>query len=781
MTCAREQTHGAVEIVVVNDGTDTETGRAALQSVAKLAHRYIEQPNRGLGAARNAGFRAATAAYVVPLDCDDLLDRRYVSECLAAMAAHPEAAFVYTDCRVFGRTNYIERFGDYNLYALLDRNTLPYAALIRKEVWEAAGGYDERMRLGHEDWEFWLRLGANGRYGYRLGKVMFRYRKHGPSLFDVARKHEREVRAYIRENHPELYTYEARARIKAAWEPAACVVGPAERPALLDCETINEAGPGEIPRQSRAQAFAISQGAAARPDAAELAALAVWGGNSCVQLPDGSLAVSRQTLARCRSLAELSPDRSRDHSPPGRRDAPYLPAALTTIHRHLFNAGLLSARAWVRHPARSALRLVPLRIKEEINRRAGRAIFDLSFYLQFQPASVMVGSHLIAPLCYQPRLESRRRRVALATPHLGPGGAETVLLEIAGALDREQFEIFLIATQSSDSRWLGRWTESVDHVYDLAALVPPERAAGALYSIARNWRFETLLVQNSLPAYSVIPELKAAVPEIGVIDLVHNVEEEWDLVSATGAVAGSIDIRIGISEAAVARIRLAGTPEEKIRLIRNGIDVARFAGGAARPGSAQGRILFAGSLEARKRPLLLVDIALALKHRRGRTDFRVIVAGDGPQEGRLRDRVERAGVTELFDFRGYVPDIAPLLAEADLLVLTSTAEGIPLVILETFAAGKPVVASDAGAVGEAVDAASGFLIANGAGEAEAFAAAIDRLLGDSDLRERMGREAKRKVETEYSREKFRQAYRDLFDETGVHARAGAQLAMRRAE
>ena len=761
VTSATRQTHQAVEIIVVNDGTDTETGRVAIRSVLRLVHQYIEQPNLGVSSARNAGFQAAKGSFVVPLDCDDLLNPRYVADCLATIAAHPEAAFVYTDCRVFGKRNYVEEYGDYNLYALLNRNTLPYMALIRRECWRTAGGYDERMRLGNEDWEFWLRLGAQASYGHHLGKVLFRYRKHGPSLSDVARQHEPEAREYIQENHPELYVYDAHACIKAVWEPAACVVGIAAPPLILDCETREAAAPSQIPRNSRAPAFAISRGVAL-PYAAEFAALAVWGGSRCVQLPDGSLAVSRQALTRCRNLAELAPDSS-PRNGRGFLDAPrHLPAALSTVHRHLANAGLFSARSWLKHPVRSALRLIPLRIKAEINRRTGRTLFDLSFYLQFQPSSVMLGKKLVAPLCYQPRLDSRRRRVALITPHLGPGGAETVLLDISKALDRSQFEIFLIATQSSDSRWLERWRESVDHVYDLAALVPQERVSGALYSVATNWRFETLLIQNSLSAYSVLPELKAKVPGIRVMDLIHSTDDEWDVVDSTSEVAGLIDTRIVISEAARKRIRLGGTPEGNIQLIRNGVNLARFTLEAPRPVSAHGRILFAGRLDAVKRPLLLVEIARALKKVRGQADFRVIVAGDGPLGALLQNRVERAGVTELFDFLGDVPDIAPLLADADLLLLTSRAEGIPLVVLEAFAGGKPVIASDVGAVGEVVDTETGFLIETCGGEVEAFAKAINKLLNSQELRERMGRQGRRKVEAEYSQEHFRQAYRDLF-------------------
>jgi glycosyltransferase involved in cell wall biosynthesis len=759
---ARRQTHRAVEVILVNDGTDTDTGRAAIESALSLVDQYIEQPNQGVSSARNRGFRAAKGRFFVPLDSDDLLNDGYVADCLAAIAARPEAAFVYTDCRVFGKRNYVERHGEYNLYTLLDRNTLPYVALIREERWRAAGGYDERMRWGNENWEFWLRLGAKGSYGQHLGKVLFRYLTCGPPLSDVALHHDQEAQRYIRENHPELYGYEARASIKRAWEPAVCVVGPSRKATILDCQTMEPAAPAQILLKSPAQAFAITP-ADADPSAAEFAALAVWAGGGCIRLADGTLAASRQALARCGNLGHLVPDHSISKSalvPVSRRS----PGGwLMRIFRHLLNAGVLSARSWLEHPMRSALRLVPLRVKEKINRGIG-PVFDLSFYLQFQPASVILGQRLEAPLRYYPQLGCGRRRVALVTPHLGPGGAETVLLEVADALDRARFEMFLISTQSLDGRWIGRWNQAVDHVYDLAALAPPGRVPGVLFAIIRNWQFETVLIQNSLAAYSILREVRAELPQIRIMDLVHSVDPEWDVISSTREIANDIDVRIAISEAVRTRFLQEGVPERKIRLIRNGIDLSRFTPDAPSCVARLGRILFVGRLDEVKRPLLLVGIARALKELRGKADFRIIVAGDGPTGPLLRTRIDQERVSDVFDLLGHVPDIAPLIKSADLLLLTSRAEGIPLAILEAFAAGKPVVVSSVGAVRELVDHETGVLIEKSTGETELFAHAISRLLDSPGLREAMGREARRKVETQYGRERFRQSYRDLFDE-----------------
>src|SRR5882672_7045535 len=180
------QTYKTIETIVVDDVNETAAGKEVLRSVLQKVDDYIKQPNRGLAAARNAGVRAASGSYVVPLDSDDVLQPSFVAECLAPILTHSDAGFVYNDYRVFGTKNYTERLEDYNLYHLLDRNTVVYASLIRKQDWMLAGGYDESMKFGYEDWEFWLRLGARGRYGSYVPRALFKYRKHGASLFDVA-------------------------------------------------------------------------------------------------------------------------------------------------------------------------------------------------------------------------------------------------------------------------------------------------------------------------------------------------------------------------------------------------------------------------------------------------------------------------------------------------------------------------------------------------------------------------------------------------------------------
>lgn len=405
------------------------------------------------------------------------------------------------------------------------------------------------------------------------------------------------------------------------------------------------------------------------------------------------------------------------------------------------------------------LHLVPLRVKERINHTAGRAVFDLSYYLQFQP-STLVHTGVKVALQQQRTEPGTRRRVALVTPHLGPGGAERVLLDIAESFDRQGEELFVIATHSRDSRWLDPWRRRVDHVHDLSAEYGPENIASALYSLVVNHAMSVVVLQNTLYGYIALPQLRTAMPMLQIVDVVHAVGGPWDLVRVVAPVAGAIDTRLVISEGGRRHLAETGTPEERIRLIPNGVDLNHFR---PAPGPDDGifRILFAARLDPVKRPLLLPWIAAELRRIQPKRRFRMIVAGDGPQSEELRADVEKAGVSDLFEFRGFMADVAPLMIECDALLLTSSHEGIPLSILEAFASGRPAVAPRAGAIAEILDPEAGVLVID-TNRPAAFAQALSMLMDDTSLRKEMGTAARRVAEQQYDRRRSIESYRKLW-------------------
>ena len=434
------------------------------------------------------------------------------------------------------------------------------------------------------------------------------------------------------------------------------------------------------------------------------------------------------------------------------------------IHQNLRNAGLLSPRAWLRHPIRSAARLLPLRLKERINRWAGRAVFDLTFYLQFQPRSVLIDGGMIEHLDYAVPLSDGRRRIALCTPHLGFGGAENVLLEIARQFDCSRFELFLVATQSTDDRLLPEWLETVDHVYDLRQMLPVEQAVGALYSMAVNWQWDGLVVQNTPLAYSPLPALKEKLPGLQVIDVLHNIDEDWDFFSATLDVTDWIDRRIVISDAGRQRLIDMAVDESSVRLIRNGVDLERFTPPERARAAGPLGILFAGHLIDRKRPLLLLDIDRELQRDPPDQPYEFVIAGDGPLLSTLRSRIQSQGRGDRFTLLGRVDEVARVLANASLLIVPSTEEGLPLVIVEALAMEIPVISSRVGAVDEAVPPDCGMLVDNDGLEAEMFAAAIRELLADNERRAQMGRFGRSLVEQNYDLRRAQADYRRLIDE-----------------
>lgn len=116
---------------------------------------------------------------------------------------------------------------------------------------------------------------------------------------------------------------------------------------------------------------------------------------------------------------------------------------------------------------------------------------------------------------------------------------------------------------------------------------------------------------------------------------------------------------------------------------------------------------------------------------------RLFLAGDGPLRRTLEDLVQRRGLTGRVEFLGRRDDVPALLRHADIFVLSSLREGLPLVVLEAMMSALPVVASNVGGIGEAVvHDRTGLLVPPR--DPAALAAALRRLLEDAALRRRLG-------------------------------------------
>jgi glycosyltransferase involved in cell wall biosynthesis len=145
--------------------------------------------------------------------------------------------------------------------------------------------------------------------------------------------------------------------------------------------------------------------------------------------------------------------------------------------------------------------------------------------------------------------------------------------------------------------------------------------------------------------------------------------------------------------------------------------------------------LSVGRLEREKNPLLLADILARLREQDPR--WRLVVAGEGPLEGELRERLSELGVDNAADVRGYVPidgGLPELYRSSHAFLHVSWTEGLPQVLFEAFAAGLPVVATEVGGVPAA---AAGAALLVPPGDPDRPAGALARLGRDPELRARL--------------------------------------------
>jgi glycosyltransferase involved in cell wall biosynthesis len=176
------QTLRDFEIVIVDDGSDEPETVRLLERYARPQTRVIHSPNRGLSAARNLGIRETTGEYICALDADDILESSCLEKSVRALDEDPRLAFVSHWVRAFGDEAFEWRPDRCDLASLLDQNTVNSAAVVRREIVAAVGGFDETLTRGFEDWAFWLDVVSRGFPGAIIPEVLFRYRRRPDSM-----------------------------------------------------------------------------------------------------------------------------------------------------------------------------------------------------------------------------------------------------------------------------------------------------------------------------------------------------------------------------------------------------------------------------------------------------------------------------------------------------------------------------------------------------------------------------------------------------------------------
>jgi glycosyltransferase involved in cell wall biosynthesis len=351
------------------------------------------------------------------------------------------------------------------------------------------------------------------------------------------------------------------------------------------------------------------------------------------------------------------------------------------------------------------------------------------------------------------------RSVYYFTDSRQSGGAEAALLLLIANLDRSEWRPTLLYNPSPSlepvadaARELGATVRTVP------ALSPGIDGARRLTGFARELKRERPAVFHahlSWPLAARFPLAAAVVARVPAVVATFHLFPPTPLRRTTllqgRILAAGIGRAIAVSQAIATSLDNAlGWAPQKIEVIRNGIDIERFQ---QRPDPELRRALAAGSDDvvfvttARLDPQKGLDVLL--RAARAVNGARFVIAGAGAEGAQLESQAAALGVHERVQFLGHRADVPALLAASDAFVLPSLFEGTPLSMLEAMAAGKPVVSSAIPGTDEiVVDGETGLLVP--AGDSEALADALRRVVAEPELRARLGAAARRRAETEHS-------------------------------
>jgi len=233
----------------------------------------------------------------------------------------------------------------------------------------------------------------------------------------------------------------------------------------------------------------------------------------------------------------------------------------------------------------------------------------------------------------------------------------------------------------------------------------------------------------------------------------------------------SCDRVIGVGEAVrEALISNEGICPERIKVIYNGVDLAPFQDGTQEREVVRRELgLEAGSLVILQVARLdyLKDHGTAIRTidrvLQKCPRARLVLVGDGPEEPQIRELVRQRGLEPHVQFLGLRTDVARLLEAADIFLLTSISEGIPLTLIEAMAAGVPIVATRVGGIGEVVaDGSTGLLAPSG--DDSSLAQQILRLSENAALRQALGAEGRKRAWALFSEKKMHASYQQLYQE-----------------
>lgn len=371
------------------------------------------------------------------------------------------------------------------------------------------------------------------------------------------------------------------------------------------------------------------------------------------------------------------------------------------------------------------------------------------------------------PVKMSERAEVRRRRTVMqVTWSLVAGGAETYALTVASGLDASKFRSVMCGVDQGGALEVEVRRRGVPYYIMNRRAGLDWRLMGRMLRLLRSEKVDVIHTHhlNQL-LYSVVA---ARLLGIRIVHTEHSVEMyksrklRWMLrllsifchrVTAIGA-DGERTLRDKV-----------GIPAGKLEIVRAAVDLGRF--NVPRPAAREAlglcpadrvAVIVARLFPEKNHRLLLAAFAEAVERV---PDAKLLIVGDGIEQKAIEEVIAKLNLGQRVEMLGVRRDIPQILAGADVFVLSSDREGLPISVLEAMAAGLPVIATRVGDLPLVVkDGRTGVLVPR-RGAAE-LGEAMARLLGDAELGARMGRAGREVVREGYSLDRMVRRHSELY-------------------
>jgi glycosyltransferase involved in cell wall biosynthesis len=376
-------------------------------------------------------------------------------------------------------------------------------------------------------------------------------------------------------------------------------------------------------------------------------------------------------------------------------------------------------------------------------------------------------------------MSADRTPILYLAPWVDYGGSDTNTLDWFRWIDRSRFAASLITTQPSENRRLSELTPYAEEVWALPELMRGQEFPQFIAEFIVSREIDLIHVMNSRIAFDLLPDFRALKRPPKVVVQLHVEEPTRDgYVRYVTTRYGNLVDAYSVSSAHVGEAVIGyGIPRQRVVTIPTGIDTELFSRERVSPtpdlADDTVHLLFIARLVPQKDPLLMVEVAHDLDERG--LSFCIHVIGGGELEPDVRARVADYDLQDKVIFEAPTHELRPWYAGADILLMTSVFEGVPVIVYEALAMGLPIVAPALPGILELMGDAGGATVARRDRPAD-YADALEPLIRSRELRHEVGQEGRELIERRFSVQEMATHHGELYERLlADHAPAAAEV------